>query len=118
MLPNIVICTLIMWGLTAIAVIPLSKRLVAKAVAGDPELSSLSSFESLNNEMKEKLQKLHNIKFIQADVTVMGIAGFIAGLAGYPLIGFAWKLNAWPGLLAMVGASFLSYHVTGGISKV
>lgn len=116
MLPNIVICTLIMWGLTAIAVIPLSKMLFAKAVAVNPELVSAVTSEIISEEIKAKLQRLQNIKFIQADVLVMGVAGFISGLAGYPLIGFAWKANAWPGLLAMIVASFLSYHFAGGRS--
>lgn len=113
MLPNIFICTLIMWGLSAIAVVPLSKRLFANAVADNPELASVANSASIGNEMQTRLDRLYNIKFIQADVLVMGIAGFIAGLAGFPLIGFAWKANAWPGLLAMIGASFLSYAMTG-----
>lgn len=110
MFVNIIICTLIMWGLTSIAVVPLANRWFANAVANNPELASMANSETLTDEMKTKLQRLYNTKFIQADVLVMGIAGFIAGLAGYPLIGFAWKANAWPGLLALIGASFLSYH--------
>mgnify|MGYP001614474545 CR=1 FL=1 len=112
MLPNIIICTLMMWGLSAIAVVPLSKRLFANAVAGNPALASAANSELIGDEMKAELDRLYNIKFIQADVMVMGIAGFIAGLAGFPLIGFAWKASAWPGLLAMIGASFLSYYIT------
>lgn len=118
MVPNIIICTLIMWGLTAIAVMPLSKMLFAKAVAGNPELSSAANSDLLSEETKQKLRRLQNIKFVQVDVLVMGMAGLIAGFAGYPLIGFAWKANAWPGLMAMIGASFLSYHFTGGSVRV
>ena len=113
MLPNIIICTLMMWGLSAIAVVPLSKKLFASAVAGNPALASVANSGVIGDEKKAELDKLYNIKFIQADVLVMGIAGFIAGLAGFPLIGFAWKASAWPGLLAMIGASFLSYYITG-----
>ena len=114
MVANILICTLIMWGLTAIAVIPLAKRMFAKAVASNPDLSLVANSESLSEEMKAKIQSLHNTMFIKADMLVMGIAGFISGLAGFPLIGFAWKANAWPGLLALMGASFLSFYATGG----
>jgi hypothetical protein len=111
MVANILICTLIMWGLTAIAVVPLAKRMSAKAIASNPELSLVANSESLSEEMKAKIQSLYNTMFIKADMLVMGIAGFIAGLAGFPLIGFAWKANAWPGLLALMGASFLSYQL-------
>ena len=113
MVPNIIICTLMMWGLSAIAVVPLSKRLFASAVTGNPTFASAANSELIGDEMKDRLDRLYNSKFIQADMLVMGIAGFIAGLAGYPLIGFAWKASAWPGLLAMIGASFLSYYITG-----
>ena len=114
MLVNIIICTLIMWGLTAIAVVPLANRWFANAVAGNSELAPAANLESVSDEMKAKLQRLYNIKFIQADVLILGIAGFIVGLAGLPLIGFAWDAKAWPGLLALIGASFLSYHIAGG----
>lgn len=112
MLPNVFICTLIMWGLSAIAVVPLSKKLFANAVAENPELASVANSASIGNEMQTRLDRLYNIKFIQADVLVMGIAGFIAGLTGIPLIGFAWKAKAWPGFLALMGTSFLFYYIT------
>jgi hypothetical protein len=111
MVANVLICTLIMWGLTAIAVVPLAKRMFAKAVASNPEMSLAANSESLSEEMKAKLQSLYNTIFIKADVLVMGIAGFIVGMAGFPMFGFAWKANAWPGLLALMGASFLSYQL-------
>lgn len=113
MLPNIIICTLMMWGLSVIAVVPLSKRLFASAVTGNPAFASAANSDLIGDEMKAELDRLYNVKFMQADVMVMGIAGFIAGLAGFPLIGFAWKARAWPGLIAMIGASFLSFYITG-----
>ncbi len=83
-------------------------------MARDPELSMVGDNEPLSEEMKRQLQSLYNRTFIKADMLVMGIAGVLAGMAGYPLIGIAWKANAWPGLLALIGTSFLSYHFSGG----
>ncbi len=114
MLPNIFICTLIMWGLSSIAVTPLAKRWFTNALVANPALATIGNPESISNDMHPEIQKLYNINFIKADVFVMGVAGFIAGLAGFPLIGFAWKANAWPGMIAMIGLSFLGFHLTGG----
>ncbi len=114
MLANILICTLVMWGLSAIAVTPLAKRWFENAVAANPALATAGNTGSISNDMNPEMQKLYNIIYIKADVLVMGVAGFIAGLAGFPLIGFACKANAWPGMIAMIGLSFLSFHLTGG----
>jgi len=89
MLMNIFICTLIMWGLTAIAVVPLANKWFQAALAAQPALGTVVNLESVSNEMEPELQKLYNTKFIQADMLVMGIAGVIAGFSGFPLIGVA-----------------------------
>jgi hypothetical protein len=115
---NIFICTLLMWVLSAMVVVPLSRRLFEKAVAGNTELASAVNTEPVSEEIKTRLQKLQNMKFIQADVIVMGIAGAIAGMVGYPLIGISWKATAWPGLLAMIGASFLSCYLFCGSLRI
>jgi hypothetical protein len=113
MVGNIVVCTLMMWGLSAIAVSPLAAKFFKKALAENPDLDDASKSEEVDDVVKKKIQKVYISKFIQADVMVMSLAGFIAGLAGFPLIGLAWKAQAWPGLIAMIATSFFGYHLSG-----
>ncbi len=113
MVENIALCTLAMWGLSAVAVNPLAKRFFQKALAKNPEFIEACKAEPEDPGTTEKIKKVYNVKFIQADVMVMGIAGFIAGLAGFPLIGLAWKPLAWPGLIAMIASSFFGYQLYG-----
>ncbi len=108
---NILICTLIMWVATAAVVVPLANWLFARALSRNGELVALGGAGALTEELKNSYQALYNTKFIQADVLVLGSLGFMAGLAGFPLIGVAWQWRAWPGLLAMIGASFLGFHM-------
>lgn len=51
--------------------------------------------------------------YVGASLIVMGAAGFIAGLAGYPLIGFSTRGRSWPGMLAMIIASFVGFGLSG-----
>lgn len=107
---NILICTLIMWGLTTVAVVPLANRLFRNALVKGGTLA-LEGRGPATKELIEEHRSLYTTKFIQSDVMVMGIAGLIAGLAGLQLIGFAWKAKAWPGLLALIAASFLGHAI-------
>ncbi|MCX5812430.1 MAG: hypothetical protein NT178_07780 [Proteobacteria bacterium] len=111
---NIIVCTLIMWGLTAVAVMPLARLLFKNALVGNSELVTEGGSQlAVTDELITEHSKLYTVKFIQADVIVMGIAGFVAGLAGFPLIGFAWKAKAWPGLIALIAASFIGCRLAG-----
>jgi len=111
MAANIFICTLLMWGLAAIVVIPLAQVLFRNSLQSRPDLMADGEAALITEEAREEYRKLYYTKFIQADVLVMSIAGMIAGFAGFPLIGFAWKAKAWPGLLALIGASFLAFYI-------
>ena len=111
---NIIVCTLIMWGLTAVAVIPLARILFKNALVGNSALATEGGGKvAVTNELIEQHSSLYTTKFIQADVIVMGIAGCIAGFAGFPLIGFAWKAKAWPGLIALIVTSFITCRLAG-----
>jgi hypothetical protein len=114
MAENIIICTLIMWVLTSVAVVPLTNAWFKRAVVNFPDITLDANGAPIDEEAKARCAKLYSTKFIQADVLVMGVAGLIAGLAGFPLVGFAWKAKAWPGLLAMIGASFLGFSMVNG----
>ena len=78
MLSNVFICTLIMWALTAIAVTPLADRWVANALAENNELRLAANAEPVSDDIKKKIERLHNSKFMQADILVMGVTGLIA----------------------------------------
>ncbi len=110
MLPNIAVCTIAIWVLNAIAVIPLTNWLFRTSLARAGGLAVEGAGEAVaTKELVVQHQRLYTTKYIQADLIVMGIAGFIAGLAGLQMIGLAWKAKAWPGLLAMIAASFMGY---------
>jgi hypothetical protein len=117
MAANIIVCTLLMWVLTAIVVIPLTNRLFVNALSTRREFTLLGGPIKITNDLIEKYQGLYVKKYIEAGVIVSAIAGFLAGLAGFTLIGFAWKAKAWPGLLALIGASFIGSHLTGSPTR-
>lgn len=111
MAANILICTLLMWALSAAVVMPLAQALLRKTLKGRPDLTVNKRADLETEEARKQLDKLYTTKFIQVDILVMSIAGMIAGFAGFPLIGFAWKARAWPGMLALIGSSFLAFHI-------
>lgn len=113
MLPNIAVCTIAMWVLNAIAVIPLTNWLFRTSLLKAGGLAVEGAGGTMaTKDLIDQHQGLYTTKYIQADLIVMGIAGFIAGLAGLQMIGFAWKAKAWPGLLAMIAASFMGYALS------
>jgi hypothetical protein len=114
MAANIVLCTVLTWVLTAVAVAPLASMLFRKALMGNGVLvADGGQGSSVTRGLIEHHNKLYTKKFVEADVIVMALAGFIAGLAGFALVGFAWKAKAWPGLLALIASSFIGCHLAG-----
>jgi len=97
---GILIGTGILWAITAIFIMPLTGWLVKNRLR-EPVYAHLNR-ENLDESAKKELESMHSKYFILADVLVLGIAGFIAGLLGYWFIGIAWKARYWPGMIAFM----------------
>jgi hypothetical protein len=107
LLKNILIATGIMWLLSILFVKPLTLHLLKKKL-NEPNYAHLrgNDPEELNDDQKKELASLATKCYILADVLVLGIAGFIAGLLGYWFIGISLGAKGWPGVLAFIFASF------------
>lgn len=104
---DIVVGTLILWGLLALFVQPLANHWLRRRLQ-EPAYFHLNSAEELDEQASQELASLAARYFILASVVVLGIAGFVLGLAiGAPFIGFAWKRQFWPGMIALIIASFV-----------
>lgn len=112
MVANILICTLILWALSALIVGPLTNASLSRAMAAegiDPETADKLSPEAQKHW--EGLALRHSILW---DILVLGIAGFIGGLFGYYFIGISFQVRGWPGMIAFIGASVLGVAISGG----
>jgi hypothetical protein len=100
---NFLIATAILWGLNAVLVQPLTLAMVRWKL-NNPAYAHLMQLapEAAQAEVGRLATKI----FILVDVVVMFVAGLLAGLAGYPLIGIARNPKAWPGMLVLIVASF------------
>jgi len=94
---SIAIPTGILWLLNGIIVEPLAHALTRREL-GDASTPQVSG-EATENETQKRVY-LRN--YILADVIVLGLAGFLAGLLGYLLIGLAFRGRDWPGVIAFV----------------
>jgi hypothetical protein len=102
---NIIVGTAILWGLTSLIVLPLTKMSVTRRLA--EEGVNEASEERLSEDAKKQWQGIYNRYYMTWDVVVLGIAGLIGGLLGYYFIGLSLEARGWPGMLAFIGASFL-----------
>lgn len=102
---GILIGTAILWGLTALFVIPLTEWFVSRRLQ-EPAYTHLKA-ENLDESAQKELESLGTRYFILADVLILGIAGFIAGLLGYWFIGIALDARGWPGMIAFILTSVL-----------
>jgi hypothetical protein len=110
---SILIATGILWGLTALVVMPLTGYLVGRKLQ-EPAYAHLNKDEDeLSEDDKKQLESLATKYFILADVLVLGIAGFVIGLFGYYLIGIAFDRRGWPGMIAFIAASLTGVATTG-----
>ena len=102
---GILIGTAILWGLTAIFVMPLTDWLVRRRLK-EPVYAHLRG-ENLEESAQKELESMATQYFVLADVLVLGIAGVIAGLLGYWFIGIALKARFWPGMIAFILTSII-----------
>jgi hypothetical protein len=100
---NFLIATAILWGLNTIFVQPLT-QLMVRWKLNKPAYAHL--LEMGPEGAQAEVRRLATRIFILVDVPVMFLAGALAGLAGYPLIGIARNAKAWPGMLTLIVASF------------
>ena len=84
---NFVVGTAILWGVTYLLVIPIT-RLISKK----------KSFA---------IDALPTRLFITVHIIVLGLIGLIFGLGGYDIIGIAKQKKMWPGLIVMALASIM-----------
>jgi hypothetical protein len=100
---NFLIATAILWGLNAIFVQPLTQQMLRWKL-NNPKYAHL--MEMAPETAQAEVRRLATKIFILVDVLVMFVAGALAGLAGYPLIGITRNAKAWPGMLTLIVASF------------
>lgn len=109
---GILIGTAILWGLTAIFVVPLTEWLVARRLR-EPGYAHLDA-ENLDERSLKELQSLVNRYFILADVLVLGIAGLLAGLLGFWFIGISFEARGWPGMITFILTSIIVSSMIAG----
>jgi hypothetical protein len=99
--------TLILWGVTSLIVQPLAQYWAQRRLA-QPAYVYLGSAGNLDEAAKAKVDSLNRECFVMTHVLVLGALGFMAGLAlASPLIGIAWQRKYWPGIIALIAASFV-----------
>ncbi|MDP2949747.1 MAG: hypothetical protein Q8P22_09460 [Chloroflexota bacterium] len=102
---SILIGTAIVWGVTALVVIPLAQLLARRRQVAAASAAGHSLGES---EAAQGESSIPTDCFIMADVLVLSVAGLLIGLAsGYFLLGFAWSWKHWPGILCLITLSAL-----------
>jgi len=125
---NFIIPTAGLWILDSTVVMPLARRLSAGSAKktggtnsvwngghrlsrGTSEITGMTSRPAPMPGVVESEPALGIYIFIS--VAVLGIAGIVAGLAGYPMIGLSTRARSWPGMLAMIFGSFLGAAISG-----
>ena len=108
---GILIGTAILWGLTALFVVPLTKLSLGRsmAVAGFK-----GGMDALPPEQKDHWARIAVRHYILWDIVVLGAAGVIGGLVGYWFIGVSMETKSWPGVIAFAAMSFIGLAIHGG----
>jgi len=104
-MPNIIIATAILWGVTALFVVPLANYWLKRKLE-EPGYAHLGGTD-LGDQDQAALKGLATKYYILADLLVLSVAGLIGGLMGYWFLGISLKAEGWPGMIAFIAASFL-----------
>jgi hypothetical protein len=108
---SILVGTAILWGLTALVVVPLAQVLARQRQVGAVAGADQSLEES---EVAETEGSIPTDCFITADVLVLSAAGLLVGLlSGYFFLGFAWGWKRWPGIICFIFCSLLGAALHG-----
>lgn len=113
---NIIIGTAILWGLTALFVVPLADYWLKRTLQ-EPAYAHLRGTELAERDQATS-KSLATKYYILADVLVLGVAGFIGGLLGYWFFGISFETKGWPGMVAFIAASFLGLGLRTNFATV
>jgi hypothetical protein len=102
---NILIGTAILWGLTSLIILPLTKMSFSRRIT--EEGLNETSISAMSEETKKQWQSIYNQYYMFWDVVVLGIVGLIGGILGYYFIGVSFEARGWPGMIAFIIASFV-----------
>lgn len=109
---GILIGTGILWGLSALVVVPITNYLISKKLA-EPAYAYISQNIEIAEDMPA-FKSLVTRSYIMVDVLVLGIAGFLFGaVLGWFFIGISFESRGWPGMIAFIVMSMIgsSMHV-------
>ena len=102
----------IVWGLSALLVIPIARALTRRN--SKRSQSSVEAGDSATAVSQAQVEEIDTGYFILADVMVLGIAGLLLGLVlGWFFIGITWHARNWPGLIAFIVASLVGSALRG-----
>lgn len=105
---NFLIPTLILWVLNSLVVAPLARVLLGRRVRNlalvQSDGTSLTQSPSAD---AETLATHARQSYLLASLTVMTLAGTMAGLLGFQFIGLSFSRRGWPGMLAFCATSFI-----------
>jgi len=104
---NILIGTAVLWGLTALVVMPLAQLLARQRQVGAAQSAEDSG-------VSEAAGSIPTDCFILADVLVLSAVGFLFGAAsGYFFVGLALSWKHWPGMICFILCSLLGAALHG-----
>lgn len=109
---GILIGTGLLWGSILLVINPITKFFTNRRMA----LQSISNNHLIEDEDKlsKKTDIIYGPNFIIVSVVVLGLVGFLFGLlVGTFFIGIAWKPRYWPGIITLIGLSFLGSFIYG-----
>ncbi len=100
----------IVWGLTALLVVPLARALTQRKSRMMPPSIGDGASKVTSTEVEE----INTGYFILADVVVLAVAGLVIGwVTGWFFIGITWRARNWPGLIAFIIASLIGSSLHG-----
>ena len=107
---DVLIGTGIVWGLSALLVIPIASALTRRK-SKRPQLS-IDGGQSATIGGEATGAEIDTGYYILADVMVLGVAGLMLGfIFGWFFIGITWHAKNWPGLIAFIVASLIGSAV-------
>jgi hypothetical protein len=115
---NFVVGTSILYGLTYLVIVPITRMISNDTQSNTPKLNNNREQNHIigikqpnerqpNNQIKtanrkpDVIDQLSTGSFILVSIIILGIVGVVFGLAVFDIIGIAKKGKMWPGLIVM-----------------